>query len=403
MELSISKTELWEQICNEYDIAHSPLKAILEEKMITIKNILRNNGIKCIGKYRVKNRESYFSKLQKIYDNKETVLLSDLLGIRIVVHFMEDVSHVVSLISKQFEVIETEVKSDQLSFREFSYDSTHLLITLPDTSLPFITGNQRVIEIQVRTTLQDAWAEVEHELIYKSNIHYPNKMIKRKMASLNASLTLSDIIFQEIRDYQNNLMENKESRTQLMHEKASLLSKEDFNIQTKKDDNLPRPNKKNNKNKESIIHEALRCHSAGDYEQSIALYTKALEQDLDESTMSIIYNHRGMASFMEAEYTLAFNDFSFSLAHNPENHRTYTNRGIIHKLFKRYNEAIQDFLASLELNHNQPEVLLHLAKTYLDDDQLTNALSTVNRAQSLDPELDEVHLLHQRISKKLIT
>ncbi|MGL1933662.1 MAG: hypothetical protein OCD01_01510 [Fibrobacterales bacterium] len=399
MDLSISKTELWEQICNEYDIAHNPLKGVLEEKMITIKNLLRNNGIKCIGKYRVKNRESYFSKLQKIYDNKETELLSDLLGIRIVAHFMEDVTHAVNLISEQFEVIETEVKSDQLSFREFSYDSTHLLITLPDTSLPFITGNQRVIEIQVRTTLQDAWAEVEHELIYKSNIHYPNKMIKRKMASLNASLTLSDIIFQEIRDYQNNLMENKESRTQLMHEKASLLSKDEFNLQTKKEDSPTKPNKDN---KESIIHEALRCHSAGDYDQSISLYTKALVQDLDEPTLSIIYNHRGMAYFMEAEYTLAFNDFSFSLAHNSENHRTYTNRGIIHKLFKRYDEAIQDFLTSIELNHNQPEVLLHLAKTYLEDDQLTNALTTVNRAQSLDPALDEVHLLHQRISKKLI-
>ncbi len=64
---------------------------------------------------------------------------------------------------------------------------------------------KRVCEIQLRTILQDAWAEVEHELVYKSDISLPNQSIRRKLASLNATLTLSDLIFQEIRDYQKEI------------------------------------------------------------------------------------------------------------------------------------------------------------------------------------------------------
>jgi putative GTP pyrophosphokinase len=38
--------------------------------------------------------------------------------------------------------------------------------------------------VQLRTILQDAWAEVEHELIYKSDIKLPNASIRRKLAAL---------------------------------------------------------------------------------------------------------------------------------------------------------------------------------------------------------------------------
>jgi len=67
-------------------------------------------------------------------------------------------------------------------------------------------------EIQVRTILQDAWAEVEHELIYKSKFLPFDQPLKRKMAALNANLTLSDIIFQEIREYQRQLNQELEKR-----------------------------------------------------------------------------------------------------------------------------------------------------------------------------------------------
>jgi putative GTP pyrophosphokinase len=124
------------------------------------------------------------------------VTINDFFGLRIVCPFLEDIETVSSLIASHFEILETERKANQHSFREFGYDSVHLAIPLTTQltgrSMP---GVRKVCEIQLRTTLQEAWAEVEHELVYKSDISLPNQSIRRKLASLNATLTLSDLIF----------------------------------------------------------------------------------------------------------------------------------------------------------------------------------------------------------------
>ena len=67
-------------------------------------------------------------------------------------------------------------------------------------------------EVQLRTILQEAWAEVEHELVYKAEFTPFDEPMKRKLAALNANLSLSDIIFQEILDYQRRLTSELERR-----------------------------------------------------------------------------------------------------------------------------------------------------------------------------------------------
>jgi putative GTP pyrophosphokinase len=72
-------------------------------------------------------------------------------------------------------------------------------LALPDdlaNGLSFL--DPPVCEVQVRTILQDAWAEVEHELVYKAEFTPFDEPMKRKLAALNANLTLSDMLFQEI-------------------------------------------------------------------------------------------------------------------------------------------------------------------------------------------------------------
>src|SRR5690606_12002199 len=77
------------------------------------------------------------------------------------------------------------------------------------------------LEVQVRTILQDAWAEVEHELIYKNHFRYPNSdSIRKKLAAVNASLSLADMIFQEIRDTQKEMAAWGKQRFKAMLDKA---------------------------------------------------------------------------------------------------------------------------------------------------------------------------------------
>ena len=84
--------------------------------------------------------------------------------------------------------------------------------------------NSLVCEIQIRTILQDAWAEVEHELVYKSEFSPFDLPLRRKLASTNASLSLADIIFQEIRDYQTKLQREVDERRASFYEQADIIT-----------------------------------------------------------------------------------------------------------------------------------------------------------------------------------
>ena len=184
-------------------------RAALQQLVQDIRLILEQHGLTPAIKYRVKSFEAYLDKRHKqdsASAGQRAATINDFFGLRIVSPFLEDIETISSLITAHFQVLETERKANQHSFREFGYDSLHLAIRLDKQPTGrLMPGVRRVCEIQLRTILQDAWAEVEHELVYKSDISLPNQSIRRKLASLNATLTLSDLIFQEIRDYQKEL------------------------------------------------------------------------------------------------------------------------------------------------------------------------------------------------------
>ena len=150
-----------------------------------------------------------------------------MLGIRVICAFLEDLKTVEEQISKIFKIIEIERKGADRTFSEFGYESIHFLVEIPEE---FKTDKDTVpdglvCEIQVRTILQDAWAEVEHELVYKSEFSPFDLPLRRKLASLNASLSLSDIIFQEIRDYQNKLNKELDCRRESFYDKADNIAR----------------------------------------------------------------------------------------------------------------------------------------------------------------------------------
>ncbi|MEN8686853.1 MAG: (p)ppGpp synthetase, partial [Desulfuromonadales bacterium] len=191
-------------------------KAALQQLAQAIRMLLEQQGLTPAIKFRVKSFEAYFDKLRKqnrANGSHRIVTINDFFGLRIVCPFLEDVETVSSLIVNNFDLLETESKASQHSFREFGYDSVHHTIRIATQQRGrLLPGVKRVCEIQLRTILQDAWAEVEHELVYKSDISLPNQSIRRKLASLNATLTLSDLIFQEIRDYQKEIRRHGRKR-----------------------------------------------------------------------------------------------------------------------------------------------------------------------------------------------
>ena len=89
-----------------------------------------------------------------------------------------------------------------LQEERFGYQSEHYLVKLDSkrTALPEYSSHRGLIaEVQVRTILQHAWAEIEHDIQYKSSVTIPNT-IRRRFMSLAGVLEIADREFQAIQD-----------------------------------------------------------------------------------------------------------------------------------------------------------------------------------------------------------
>jgi len=129
--------------------------------------------------------------------------ITDLAGVRVITFFPRTLQDVDRIINGQFLVLERTDKADLLKRDEkLGYQSVHYLITLtePRTKLPeYCRYDGLVAEIQVRTILQHAWAEIEHDIQYKSVEVIPSQ-IRRRFTALAGLLEIADREFQAIQD-----------------------------------------------------------------------------------------------------------------------------------------------------------------------------------------------------------
>ncbi|MDY6984707.1 MAG: hypothetical protein SV422_16600, partial [Pseudomonadota bacterium] len=94
--------------------------------------LLERNRLHATMKYRVKTFESLSEKRGFIAraSGEPNPTIKDLLGMRIVVPFHEDVEKAVQLLRHHFQTQEIERKSEKLTFREFAYDAVHVELPL---------------------------------------------------------------------------------------------------------------------------------------------------------------------------------------------------------------------------------------------------------------------------------
>jgi len=386
------------QLKNLFEANLPRYKEVLATLYQTIRHQLELEDFSPTIKYRVKKFDALYTKLrhQQSRRKKAEIGITDLFGLRIVCPFLEDIEKVEALLNDRFEVVEMDRKGGQHSFREFGYDSVHLLVKLQDPGeLP--PGVCPTCEIQLRTILQDAWAEVEHELVYKSDITLPNESIRRKLASLNATLTLSDLIFQEIRDYQKELRHLGDRR------RASLVSNLSLNdiitmplpAQTGANQLADKPAASPTRASrlEKTMLAALDAHSHQNYQQAISLYNQLLGMRLKRPIRSLVYNHRGMAWFALGAYRKSLHDFNKALSFDPEYCRGYVNRGLCQRVLNQFDQALADFTQALQIDPLRIEAWLGRAQVCHDLQQHEQALDDCNQALKLDPAYQPVHEL----------
>lgn len=353
-----------------------------------IEKIVRDIPSHPTVKARIKDFASYFRKYFRLLKNDAgSADITDLIGVRIVCPFMEDISVVENLIKENFEVLETERKGSNYSFKEFGYESLHLLIKIPDFMIeewgdPHCTA----AEIQIRTILQDAWAEVEHELVYKAAFTPFDEPMKRKLAAVNASLSLADTIFQEVRTYQRQL------NGELGKRRNSFFKK----IEESTDALLFEGEKPGESRPEAPHHvppsgsiddlllNALYAHNKNQFSEAIEFYSRILEMDPSPATKALIYKHRGMAHFARSHYGEAIADFANALELDPHSYKAAYYRGVVHSVLQQYAQAIDDFSEALAINPYQPFCFYRRGQAYYHIEDFPQALADCEAALSLE-------------------
>ena len=376
---------------------------------------------KPVYKSRIKSFNSYYSKLLRLKpkeasESNEIVCLTDMMGIRIVCAFLEDISSVENQIKKKYQVKEIEHKGSLQNVREFGYESTHILISIPPECIDLTKIENEeirnlplpenlVCEIQVRTILQDAWAEVEHELIYKTEFTPFDAPLRRKMASVNASLNLADIIFQEIRDYQTKLQREVDERRASFYEQADIITdstNKDLQVVKNDSKDINRVSPYVRGTIDDMILAAIHAHNVGDVSQAIKIYSEILndENAKDNNVLSVIHKHRGMAYFAQNCYENALDDFKKSSEYDPRSFRSIYYEGIVYSVLGNIDKAIECFNHSLEINEFQSHALYRRALAYYNKNDYEKALRDINAAEKLGIQTDECKALHKKIVDK---
>ena len=143
-----------------------------------------------------------------IKKDKKYYQVSDKLGIRIVCRFKSELKRINNFIEDNFIVKEFESKEKKLKENEFGYLSDHFIVKVNENKLQQSIKRKLLklnFEIQVRTLCQHAWADVQHDIIYKEDISL-EKTTKRKMYRIASLLEISDDEFDKVN---NDLLDNE--------------------------------------------------------------------------------------------------------------------------------------------------------------------------------------------------
>ena len=417
-----------EQLQRQYAELSDSYDKLLFELQRRIRSALAARELNATIKYRVKSFKSYYKKLRRIVreagQQDGQVVVTDIIALRIVCPFLGEVSAAEQVLREAFEITELDRKGAEFSVREFGYESTHCLLRVPqDLCESFHIGGPLDCEVQLRTILQDAWAEVEHEIVYKSEFTPLDESIQRKLAALNANLSLSDITFQEIRDYQRMLTaELSQRRAGFWRSLGKTIGTDgqaingdmaifDGPLQLESADLGVSPSLMDESitgvrggarvgNLDSELLAALQAHNAGQYQRAKEIYTRIIESRPQVFVRAIVFMHRGIAEFAEGSYRAALADFTAALELDQANCRAHFYRGTVCRVLGDYDQAEADLSNCLAIDPYRIDCLYQRSALRLQLGRLDDALSDCEAALEIEPDSEVLRRMVSAINER---
>lgn len=196
------------EFASEYALvtANLPRFGLAAESLI--KDLLKARNIRFHSvEHRVKSEESAAVKVaRRVTDSGEPrslETLNDMLGLRVITYFQDEVDEVARLIAEEFLIDEANTvdKKAALEADRFGYVSVHYIAWLSQSRVALTEYRPYAglkFEVQIRSILQHAWAEIEHDLGYKAEA--VPRAVRRRFSRLAGLLELADDEFVGIRD-----------------------------------------------------------------------------------------------------------------------------------------------------------------------------------------------------------
>lgn len=215
-------------LLTQYDENIRTYKSFEAEIEHLVKSVLQASQINCNAiTSRLKTRESLAEKIERKQGKYTSISdITDIVGVRIITYYSEDVDKIAEIIESEFDVDEENTidKRESLEPDRFGYCSVHYVVKMSSDRLAlreYKSFEGMKCEIQIRSVLQHAWAEIEHDIGYKSEITLPKQM-RRKFSRIAGLLEIADQEFDQIRqaltEYKNNAQAQIENEDFLDHE-----------------------------------------------------------------------------------------------------------------------------------------------------------------------------------------
>ncbi len=193
----------------EYAALEPSLRGAADQAVTLVRTVLDDAGINYLTvSGRTKTLDSFAAKAARTVEGEPVFTdpmaeIGDVVGVRVITYVRSDVDAVAALLADETVVHDDrDLGQETASEGRFGYASRHLQIGVADDDVaayPLLHG--RNVQVQIRTVLQHAWAEFEHDIRYKGSIPVEHRAdFDRRFTLAAGLLELADQEFSTIRD-----------------------------------------------------------------------------------------------------------------------------------------------------------------------------------------------------------
>ena len=190
-----------EELLAAYREIRPSLLQLEQQAVAMLADSIRQQGIYVTAiEHRVKTEDSLAVKLMQKGGKYKTIDdVTDLVGLRVITVYSDDVDKV-AVIAKRLFDIDWHESVDKRKLHQpdsFGYSSLHYICRLKRKE--GVATDRRRFEVQMRTSLQHVWSTIEHDTDYKGGVQIPHEYL-REFSRLAGLLELADAEFSRLRN-----------------------------------------------------------------------------------------------------------------------------------------------------------------------------------------------------------